>query len=80
MFQSQIPPGGITESGDVNSVLVARFVYPMDYFRALTVMLARQYIVSEAGRGQGQEAFQWLKQELTKQAVNSGVVERAQDH
>jgi hypothetical protein len=79
MFQTQIPAGGITESGPVDIALVARLVYPMDYFRALTVMLVRQYVACEAGRGQGQEAFQWLKQELTKQAVSSGVVDRTQD-
>jgi hypothetical protein len=79
MFQTQIPATGVNESHPVDSVLVARFVYPMDYFRALTVMLARQYIVCEVAKGQGPEAFRWLKQELTKQAAKSGIADPAQD-
>ncbi len=80
MFQTEIPVGELPASGPIDSVLVGRFVYPADYFRALTVMFARQYISFEAGRRKGEEAFSWLQQELAKHAAKVGINQRPQNH
>jgi hypothetical protein len=73
MFQSEIPPEGPGEGNESRSVLVGRFVYPADYFRALTVMFARQFIALQAAKGKGEEELNWLQQELVKQAARDGI-------
>ena len=73
LYQTEIPIGELRESEEPVSVLVGRFVYPADYFKALTVMLARQYVAFEAHRGKGEEALSWLQQEVTKQAARAGI-------
>lgn len=80
LFQTEIPVGDLRDSDSTDSVLVGRFVYPADYFRALTVMLARQYITFEAGRGKGEEALGWLQQELMKQAAQVGIGRSKRGH
>jgi hypothetical protein len=68
MFQTEIPVGDLTGS-EIESVLIARFIYARDFFKALTALLLRQYIAFEANRDKKDEAIAWLKQ-LLLQAEN----------
>ncbi|MBI2185774.1 MAG: hypothetical protein HYU37_01480 [Acidobacteria bacterium] len=71
-FQTAIPVGGSVprEGSEVDVVLVARFVYSPDFFRALMSLLVRQYAAFEDIRGRKDEGITWLRQ-LLKQ-VESG--------
>ena len=60
LYQTEMPVGGLPPSGSVESILVGRYVYPAEQFKATVALFVRQYVAMEAARERKDEAIAWL--------------------
>ena len=64
LYQTELPVGGVPRSGDMDTVLVGRYMYPTLQFKATVALFIKQYIGLEASRDGKDEAIAWLKEFL----------------
>ncbi len=63
LYQTEIPVGGLP-TGALESVLVGRYAYPNEHFKAAVALFIRQYVALETFRERKEEATAWLHQLL----------------
>jgi len=60
----------VLSADQANTMLVGRFAYSGEHFKALTALFVRQYVRFESNRKNEQKAVEWLHQILNETLLN----------
>ena len=63
LYQTQFPLGDMPPSGELDQVLVGRYAYTPEQFKALVPLFMRTYVATQAG-DKKEEAITWLRRLL----------------
>ena len=73
VFQTR-PPLEFKPGEPLESVLLARFAYPPQFFKSLVALCVRQYLALESAQNRKQEAIDWIRGILDAQEQASAPI------